>query len=881
MNYVLGLVLSLTDDASAGINRAADSLNQFTKIAENASKSINDIALSDFARMAERVGRAFTKTGAGIISTFSGIISKVNETGITLMYAENQLNSLYEGSGKTGAEVIAQIQKYAKESMFDFENLIPAVTSLKSVGIEAFDSITSSTGNAKYSLLDYASALASFAPQMRNAYGTGINAAIGAMREYIAEGNKMSLKRGAGLDITQIIGEEKGSTIEERTRQVADLIEQLGMLGMVDMMKDSPQVKLSNMGDVLFQLKGMISDADIGGLSTKMNDFINVFYDFVTGISDERLETIARNIGSALSSLMDPVMWLSEKLVKLADSFVRLMETNPKIAKFITTGGALVGVLLTLSGVFLLFTAMLAGVTRLMTKCQGVFSLFVSTFKVNAIKMMSTILPLVAKIGLLYLAWKNDLFGIRTNVTRFAEHLVSSFKTARQAVNGNVEDLISTLEDLRGRGDFFSNLTIGIMKVMGLFKVLEDAWADNTISEELYQKMQALGIEPLVNAILDLKYRVENFVKGFKFGMQQIAEGFTTAFEYIESKAKGTFLETILQGLTDFFKLLSSGDAQAWYDFGQSFAWLVTAIATVAVVVKTLGFLSSVIIKVASAFKFLWGVVSTVGSVISSVFSFLINSVFGNIVMIVGGIVLAVSNFFSMLSSGFSWVKEILMIVGIALAAIGAIILGAPAFIAGVIAGIVAVIATLVVVIKDNWAKIKEVFVNIGEGISVFFKTLVNTVLFIIGGMINGIIGGINSAIGLLNKIPGVNIPVIGELSIPQLAKGGIIDSPTLSMIGEAGTEAVMPLENNTGWIDTLASKISSQMRSSQSSYLTRGSTSPNTVGGNTDNSVVFNQGSIQITVQNATEEEAVNLAKKIMEYIKRQRELDSMLSYA
>ena len=57
---------------------------------------------------------------------------------------------------------------------------------------------------------------------------------------------------------------------------------------------------------------------------------------------------------------------------------------------------------------------------------------------------------------------------------------------------------------------------------------------------------------------------------------------------------------------------------------------------------------------------------------------------------------------------------------------------------------------------------------------------------------------------GIGGKSFGVNIP-----SIPKLAKGTIVDRPTVAMIGEAGTEAVMPLENNTGWIDKLAGQIS------------------------------------------------------------------------
>ena len=43
---------------------------------------------------------------------------------------------------------------------------------------------------------------------------------------------------------------------------------------------------------------------------------------------------------------------------------------------------------------------------------------------------------------------------------------------------------------------------------------------------------------------------------------------------------------------------------------------------------------------------------------------------------------------------------------------------------------------------------------------------------------------------------------------IPHLAKGGIVDRPTIAEIGEAGKEAVIPLENNLGWIDKIAEKL-------------------------------------------------------------------------
>ena len=77
---------------------------------------------------------------------------------------------------------------------------------------------------------------------------------------------------------------------------------------------------------------------------------------------------------------------------------------------------------------------------------------------------------------------------------------------------------------------------------------------------------------------------------------------------------------------------------------------------------------------------------------------------------------------------------------------------------------------------------------------------------------------GLNKAIGWINrmiaKINSIKLPdFLGGGSvyikpITPLATGGIVESPTLAMIGEAGREVVMPLDRNTEWIDQLASKL-------------------------------------------------------------------------
>lgn len=114
---------------------------------------------------------------------------------------------------------------------------------------------------------------------------------------------------------------------------------------------------------------------------------------------------------------------------------------------------------------------------------------------------------------------------------------------------------------------------------------------------------------------------------------------------------------------------------------------------------------------------------------------------------------------------------------------------------------------------KTNvWDRIVGIFgsigSSIGDAVSGAFKGVVNTAIGFVSNMINTVIRAINGAIGIINKIPGVSIGKIGEVSLPRLARGGIVDQPTTAIIGEEGREAIVPLENNTEWIDKLAAKI-------------------------------------------------------------------------
>lgn len=114
------------------------------------------------------------------------------------------------------------------------------------------------------------------------------------------------------------------------------------------------------------------------------------------------------------------------------------------------------------------------------------------------------------------------------------------------------------------------------------------------------------------------------------------------------------------------------------------------------------------------------------------------------------------------------------------------------------------------------WDSIKETFTTIGtkigDAIGGTFKTAINAVLETVENAINTVPDAINGAIDLLNELPGVDIGSMDYISLPRLAKGGIVDRSTLAMVGENGREAILPLENNKAALKEIAALIADEI---------------------------------------------------------------------
>lgn len=106
----------------------------------------------------------------------------------------------------------------------------------------------------------------------------------------------------------------------------------------------------------------------------------------------------------------------------------------------------------------------------------------------------------------------------------------------------------------------------------------------------------------------------------------------------------------------------------------------------------------------------------------------------------------------------------------------------------------------------DVWNSIKQTGANIINGIIGTVEAFVNNVIV----MFNRLVSAVSSVMQFFGG-SGISWRA-GTVSIPRLAKGGIVDTATMFVAGEAGKEAVVPLERNTQWVTMVADGIVDRM---------------------------------------------------------------------
>ena len=568
---------------------------------------------------------------------------------------------------------------------------------LKSNGIEAFDQIATSAYRAtngvegvSQTLMDYAADLAAFNPQMTNMYGTGVQAAMGALNEYIAEGNAASLKRGASLDILQLLGEEKGKTIEERSRQVADLIEKLGMVGMTANLAGTATQRFSNVEDVLFNLMTQISDS---GVFEKYTELVAKFTDYIFAIPDEELAQIAQIISDAIVELLEPMEKLIDFLITIVDKVRELVRENPELTKMIIKGVVIAGVIMTITGA--------------------------------ALKLLSAIGMLKFSLGMLFkggaLAAGGGMLGLFKNLALYVLPVISAIILLKEAWDRNFMGMQEKLKSF-------------VTETIDTFKILFDAWGDYTLSEENFVKAREMGILPLVEAVLQLKYHLGFLVQGFKKGFDAFFDSLgkvLTRMGILDEETHG-FRDLVTKLLE---KITAPGLTDNWekigYLMGKFVGWLMLGLALLPIFTKILKLILGVVRVIVAVGKGIGKIVTLIQAAIGFVSNLIFYIQYGWYIF-TSSIIPAIGTFFSNL---FFYIKyavwNVLDAIGsVVIAILGAfgVIVSIPAWVVGLITTAIAAVLALVWHFRDEIAAfLVEAGIKIGNFLKGFLGEVKNT----------------------------------------------------------------------------------------------------------------------------------------------------------
>lgn len=290
-----------------------------------------------------------------------------------------------------------------------------------------------------------------------------------------------------------------------------------------------------------------------------------------------------------------------------------------------------------------------------------------------------------------------------------------------------------------------------------------------------------------------------------------ICDGVSAAWNWISelcSSIATWIYDSVIKPVADFFVGLWNGIVNAWHTVIDPWVEIVKRLASI--------FYNDIIKPIANFFTGLWnGIVNGlrnawnwICNLCSTVANWINNTV-----------IKPISNLFTNLWNGikniFSTVKDwfnntvIKPVVNLFKGIWNTIVNGAKSAWNGIKKVFSAVVGFFRDIFSNAWNAVKNVFSvggkifdGIKDGIVTAFKTVVNAIIKGINKVVALPFQGLN---GVLDTIAGVSIVGIQPFSwltwrcpvpqIPLLAEGGILTKPTLNIAGEAGAEAVIPLD--------------------------------------------------------------------------------------
>lgn len=1063
MDFGLGLILSFTDNATAGINTAMNSLQQLTTTAERSGQTIdtltNTVVLSSFATITGQLGDTFLELGNSIIDSIMNILGTVSSVGSEFEGFRITLKQLY-GDG----EVETQIQKlmdYAKKSSYSVADLKDMLVVLKSQGVEAFDELAGATSGYHQNTMDWLGDLMAFKPDVP------VERWKLAIQNFLGSGETKMLRNilDAG-NIEQIIGHDVSESVEGRMRDLTEIVEKLNLTGLQQEMSKSWDTMASNFDDAWTRIKLAIADT---GVFDKLKEIMGSIYSVFTEMDDETLTAFAESIASGLSAILDPAAEVAKALGDILQKVIEFVGEHPELAKVATVFATISAGVLASVGGFLELASSLSGIvltlTLISTHGGELVTLLTTGFKTIATAVggvVSVIAGVVTAVTSFVDMWNNGfslvkeaimlvgtaltavgaiLLGAPATVAAAVAGIVATIATIAVVVKENWDEICAFVVGIPDWimtnvvtpvKDFFTNMWNGIVDIVKtVVDKIKEIWQGivdvvSSVIQAVVDKAKSVwqGIVDIVQTVVDTIVNVWNgLVDAVQSIWDTIKNLVSVAIQAVASVIDAG-LQILLLPWTFIWENFGDVLTEKWEQFKQIVSDVLTIIgdtissvwesitSTLSTVFETLKELfttawNAIKDTVSSVLDAIFEVVSTVWESIKETVTTILEAVKETITTAWENIKEAVSNaldiIFETVSSIWESIKEAVSnVLDAIFETVNTIWTSIKETVSSILDAIFETVSNVWNSVKE---KVAEVSNNIKESVSTAWNNIKTTISNVVdnikkavtdkfnsikdsvsttfnnikekaSSIFNGIKETISNAItkakekikssldairdyfdGLKLNFPKIKLPhfkITGKFSldppqVPKLSiewyeKGGIFDRPSIIGVGENGKEAVMPLEKNTGWITTLASKISNLMSGgyntvidipdnlidslrglgdsvksslmsmsstlisqweslpkpdlsefiptnstigkqissvmNRQEYITKSNSTQTINHGDNISPVTFSQGSIVINPSNSSEQEAEKFAEMIMEKIKRLKQLENMTNY-
>lgn len=405
-------------------------------------------------------------------------------------------------------------------------------------------------------------------------------------------------------------------------------------------------------------------------------------------------------------------------------------------------------------------------------------------------------------------AWLGDKLGGTDKVLKLLTISVAAFLVATKS--GKVITFLKNVGTAIGK---IKLQTIAVMAVIILVALLVEDFInfmqgnDSLIGELL--KKAGVDVDKFRENIIKVWNNIKTVLAAIWRGIKNVAipifqgiwQAIKTVFEAI-----GKIIEKIAPGVADFVDQLANGDidTEKWESLGEAIAAIAAIVLGVVAVMKVFAAVQAIVNAVMTASPITWIILAIVALIAIIVLliknwdkvkaAFLkawkaIKAVWSKVVDFFKGIwdgIVAVFN------SVVSWFGGIFTSAWEAIkGAFSSVVEWFSGIFSSAWEAIKSVFSTVSEFFAGIWNTIVSLFTTIGtavgDAISGAVKGAINAVLSGAIAIINGFISAINFAIGIINKIPGVNISKLDKLDVPQLAQGGYVrpNSPQAVIIGD------------------------------------------------------------------------------------------------